>query len=261
MQLDLNLRVQYNPARIYPSTYPNANHVSEPQFSDKELEKPNPPIEPTFVQDNRWMPIGWTIWLLLLCLIPIIRIFALCGLIGLWVWAISTKPSVDPNKVAALKEEYIKAERHYVEIELPEWEKNKPYIKKEKLSHFQNNIMNYVIKQKGWSKVLKVDEKYIGPGEKEVFESLCMQGVKACPHVQIQYSYPADIVCFNLRSGKLCVVEIDGRQHWEDPNQVERDNQRMQSLAAQGIPTIRFINFFARENSNTCVGYINNLLA
>ncbi|BDA71748.1 hypothetical protein CAL7716_059140 [Calothrix sp. PCC 7716] len=258
MQVDSNLKAKYNPARIHQSQYSNANHVTQPQFSDEELGKPNPPLSPALTDDN-WMPIQGTI--ILLFLIPFIPAFALFGLIGLWVWAIFTRLSTDPNKITALKEKYNEAIKYYNEVELPNWQKNKPFILQEKLADFNDNILYYLIIQQGWYEELDVDEKYIGMGEQEVFDAICVENIKACRHVRVQDNYTADIVCFNPKSGKLCVVEIDGKQHWEDPSQVNRDNQRMQDLATKGIPTIRFINFFARENSKVCAGHVEKLLA
>ncbi len=39
--------------------------------------------------------------------------------------------------------------------------------------------------------------------------------------VQIDESYKADFVCFNNETDKLCVVEVDGQQHFNDQDQID----------------------------------------
>ena len=105
-------------------------------------------------------------------------------------------------------------------------------------------------------------QSFIGPGEDALVKALShTEGIKAFHQVQIETDYTADIVCLSLKTGKLCVVEVDGRQHWEGSKQIERDNRRMARLSAKGVPTIRFINKLAERYSYDYVRYIQELLS
>lgn len=279
MQITSGVREQYNPARIYNATTPNANHISEPSFTDQELGKPERPAEPSMRSVDTWLPIGETFCLLILTLflsgVPPLATLAFLAIPIVWVWAFMDKlPKYEREKGKAEREHQEALHSHQRELEhferavLPEWqEKVKPQILGQKKKEWMAQAIDHACRSKYWRvhSIEEVEETrsegFIGPGEDEVVEAITASKVQVRHQVRIQYSYTADIICFNAESGKLCVVEIDGSQHWKDEGQIERDNNRMEDLASKGVPTIRFVNMYARNYPNQCVKHIQNLLA
>ncbi|NEQ27282.1 MAG: DUF559 domain-containing protein, partial [Microcoleus sp. SIO2G3] len=150
---------------------------------------------------------------------------------------------------------------------LPEWQrKQRPLALKQKLYDWRQTAIDEACQRKSWrvhspAEIAAAREQgFVGTGEDELVRSLQDAGMFVRHQVAIDSTYTADLVCFNPDSGKLCVVEVDGRQHWSKLNQIERDNQRMADLACQGVPTIRFINAFARSHPRCCVALIRPLL-
>ncbi|NEQ27283.1 MAG: hypothetical protein F6K28_51400 [Microcoleus sp. SIO2G3] len=91
MQTQGDLRRTYNPARIHDAAVPNSGHVQKPMFSDEQLGKPNPPVQPTRLQIKHWLwiPLVGSALLSLLFLAATLVSLARVGLIALWVWAIA----------------------------------------------------------------------------------------------------------------------------------------------------------------------------
>jgi very-short-patch-repair endonuclease len=283
-----NLRDEYKPARIYNAVAPNANHIPQPKFSDQDLGKPEPPSTPTQQSVNKaWLPIGETVALLIalvfLQAVPLLATLASLAIPIVWLWALLKKlPEYEKEKGKADREYqealqlYQKEMDHYDVVLLPEWqEKIMPQVlaKKQQEWASQNLNIENACRLKNWHihSEREIQETryqgYIGPGEDEVVQILSDTVLQVCHQVRIEdyYTaedhYTADIVCFYPASGKLCVVEIDGSQHWTDEDQIDRDNYRMKNLARKGVPTIRFINRFAKDCPTVCVKYIRQLLS
>ncbi|MHC5853957.1 hypothetical protein, partial [Nostoc sp.] len=89
-----NLSDQYRPARIHKAVDNQTFHY--PKFSDQDLGKPSEPTELKRTELENWMPIGWTIFLCLLLLLPGLNVLGIFGLIGLWLWAYTSE---DPKYV------------------------------------------------------------------------------------------------------------------------------------------------------------------
>ena len=100
---------------------------------------------------------------------------------------------------------------------------------------------------------------YIGRGEKGVYQSLINCGLSAHHQVRTR-TYTADILCVDPISCKACIVEIDGIQHWENPENIEKDYRRMSDMAQVGVSTIRFKNSFAEKYPHRCRDEIIKLL-
>ncbi|MFB2771616.1 DUF559 domain-containing protein [Pelatocladus sp. BLCC-F211] len=268
-----NLSDEYCPARIYKSIHePTCYH---PRFTDQDLGKPSKPIEPKRTEVENWMPVGWTIFLGLFLLIPGINILAIFGLIGLWVWAYTSEYPKYVIKTQQAEKKYQedlltyrKDIDYYNNVALPEWIKAKPHILEKKTQEWLKNGAIYdVIESQGWQALSDEevqenrDNGYIGIGEDEIVKALKSTSMLVCHQVSIESFYTADIVAFNHKTGKICVVEIDGSHHWLKEEQIQKDERRMKSLANQGIPTIRFKNFFAQNNPRQCITHIQKLLA
>lgn len=261
----------YKTARIYEARSFNAGHISNPKFSDEELGKPHPPINPQPTHVELWQPISWTVVLIIIAFgLPII----LLALAGIWLWVffvdypeyIKKKQKSDSDYKRAMTEYEVNLQEYQTTI-IPKWEQQRPYILKQKQEEWRKLSIDYVCQEKTWrvcsTKEIEQTQKdgFIGPGELELFQALLNSNVLVRHQVEIQPYYTADIVCFNPDSGKLCIVEVDGSQHWLDPEQIKRDNRRMHSLALNGVPTIRFVNMFARSHPRTCVKHIEQLLS
>jgi very-short-patch-repair endonuclease len=142
----------------------------------------------------------------------------------------------------------------------------RPQVTKKLLQNWGKTTIDEICDVKGWRPHSKEEirdndeEGYIGCGEKQLVAALTIAEVPFWHQVQIEPYYTADFVCFNPHSGKICVVELDGHQHWSDPGQSSRDEKRMAGLAAKGVPTIRFINMFAKNRPQACVSHIQSLL-
>ncbi len=121
-----------------------------------------------------------------------------------------------------------------------------------------------VCRAKGWKitkqREIEKNRNFIGLGEDELYAKLSDSNIDVLRQVQIDKSYKADFVCFNNETDKLCVVEVDGQQHRNDQNQIDRDNLRMYELADLGVPTIRFLNQYAKNNPMICAKLIKDLL-
>lgn len=276
MQLQGDLRRTYNPARIYDAAVPNSGHVQQPIFNDEQLGKPNSPIQPTRLQTKHgfWVLLAGSALLFLFFLAAPLVPLACVGLIALWAWAIAIY--LPRYRVAKRKAEaeyrqqqiaYETDKAYFDRIVLPDWRrKQRPLALKQKLYDWRQTAIDEACQRKSWcvhspAEIAAVREQgFVGIGEDELVRSLQDAGVFVRHQVAIDSTYTADLVCFNPDSGKLCIVEVDGRQHWCDSNQVDRDNQRMARLAAQGVPTIRFINAFAQANPRRCVVQIRQFL-
>jgi very-short-patch-repair endonuclease len=79
--------------------------------------------------------------------------------------------------------------------------------------------------------------------------------------VKIEPYYTADILAYNPLTGYISVVEVDGRQHWENQNNINMDNQRMNSLNNKGIFVIRFVNLQVSNSSVEFANSVKNLLS
>ncbi len=121
-----------------------------------------------------------------------------------------------------------------------------------------------ICRVKGWKiskdKEIEKNRHFIGLGEDELYNKLLNSGLEVMRQVKIDKYYKADFVCFNNESSKLCVVEVDGQQHFNDRDQIDRDNLRMNQLSNIGIPTIRFLNQYAKNNPMICVKLIQDIL-
>lgn len=121
-----------------------------------------------------------------------------------------------------------------------------------------------ICRVKGWQiskdKEIEKNRHFIGLGEDELYNKLLNSDLEVMRQVKIDKYYKADFVCFNNQSKKLCVVEVDGQQHFNDQDQIDRDNLRMNQLASIGVPTIRFLNQYAKNNPMNCVKLIKDLL-
>lgn len=144
--------------------------------------------------------------------------------------------------------------------------KSAPTSAKYNASNLSNSVTS-LCERNGWEmispdKILSDERKgFIGSGEKEVFSSLVQAGLSAHHQVCIQpFRYTADIVCVNPTSQKACVVEIDGIQHWTNPENISRDKIRMRDMAQKGISTIRFKNHFAQDYPHRCRDEVIKLL-
>ncbi|MBD1882136.1 DUF559 domain-containing protein [Coleofasciculus sp. FACHB-T130] len=272
-----NLRDEYCPARIYQCTTPNQGHIQQLSFTDGYLREPSPPEKPELIKVEDWKPIWLTVALCFFLLIPRINVLAFFGLMGIWAWAFIYK---FPNYKKARKEASIKNQRRfeiykkhlndYQTVRLPKWEKDKEahLLKQKEQKQLTKVAINEVWKQKSW-RVHSQEEiqitraqGFIGPGEDQLFNALSKtSGIYPCHQVQIEPYYTADIVCLNLETGKLCVVEVDGNQHWLNDENINKDNRQMAMLADIGVPTIRFINNFAKSSPYECVPYIQELLS
>jgi len=117
---------------------------------------------------------------------------------------------------------------------------------------------------KGWkistNRDIEKNRTFIGLGEDELYAKLSDSNLDVLRQVQIDKSYKSDFVCFNNETDKLCIVEVDGQQHFKDQNQIDRDNLRMYELANLGVPTIRFLNQYAKNNPMICAKLIKDLL-
>ena len=124
--------------------------------------------------------------------------------------------------------------------------------------------MSIVCRAKGWriskGREIKINSHFIGVGEDELYDKLLNSDIEVLRQVKIDKYYKADFVCFNNESNKLCVVEVDGHQHFDDQEQIDRDNFRMSQLANLGVPTIRFLNEYAKTNPMVCTKLIADLL-
>lgn len=276
MQTQEDLRRTYNPARTCDAAVPNSGHVQQPIFSDEQLGKPNPPIQPTRLQTKHgfWTPLAGSALLSLFFFVAPLVPLACVGLVALWAWAIAIY--LPQYRVAKRKAEaeyrqqlttYETDEAYFYRVLLPEWRrKQRPLALKQKLYDWRQKAIDEACQRKSWrvhspAEVAAVREQgFVGIGEDELIRSLQDAGMFVRHQVAIDSDYTADLVCFNPDSGKLCVVEVDGRQHWRDSNQIDRDNQRMSNLAHQGVPTIRFVNAFAQARPRRCVAHIRQLL-
>lgn len=272
-----NLRDEYCPARVYQSTAPNKGHIRQLSFTDEYLSKPNIPLKPELSKVKDWKPILLSVVLGFVLLIPRINVLALFGLIGIWTWALidkfpkykkeKKKADIDYQRKLKIYQKYI---NNYQTVLLPEWEKGKrSQILNQKMQEELVKIaIDEVWRQKSW-KVHSQEEiqstrtqGYIGKGEDHLVNALLKSpGIYTYHQVEIEPYYTADIVCLNLVTGKLCVVEVDGCQHWKEIENIERDKRRMESLAAKGVPTIRFVNTFAASSPYECVKHIQKLLS
>jgi very-short-patch-repair endonuclease len=289
-----NIRSQYNPARIYHALSSNTGHIKKNAANNSFsfIDRPPSPIEPvppnrpnsTVVKD--WKPIGWTIFLVACLLVPKLNIFAAMALVGLWGWAFLKKlPKYKVEKQVAasryqnllsfykkklsehkeLLKIYEAQKKEYWSVTYPQWEKSRSAALEE-AEKIKSQLLHEALQKKGWTPIpqWEVDKNYkkgyIGKGEDDLVAALARTNIAVCHQVKIQKYYTADIVCLCPLSGKLCVVEIDGHQHWSKSDQIRRDEERMSTLAIQGVPTIRFINTFAESNPDECVKYIQFLL-
>lgn len=276
-----NLHGKYCPARIYQSTASNKGHIRQPSFSDQQLGKPPIPDKPELVQFQYWTKerSDYAVWsfilFVILLLFPLTTVFAIFGLIGFVVWALPSELSKHEKINKEANENYRKKLEQY-EIELmeynkvllPGWENNRSDILKRKIEDWKKVAIKEACRQKSWKINSKKDieesrtKGYIGKGEDHLVNALLeAHGIYTRPQVTIERYYTADIVCLNLETGKLCVVEVDGSHHWLQSEQIEKDNRRMESLAAKGVPTIRFINHVAADSPYECVKHIQTLLS
>ncbi|MFZ4556784.1 MAG: dual OB domain-containing protein [Pseudanabaena sp.] len=124
--------------------------------------------------------------------------------------------------------------------------------------------MSIICHAKGWQiskgREIKVNTHLIGAGEDELYNKFFNSDLEVLRQVKIDKYYKADFVCFNNESNKLCVVEVDGHQHFNDQEQIDKDNLRMSQLANLGVPTIRFFNEYAKTNPMVCTKLIKDLL-
>lgn len=197
------------------------------------------------------------------------------GLIVLWGWAIAVhfpRYRAAKRKLDAQYHQqriaYEKAESYYHRVLLPDWQRKQgPIALKQKQYDWRQTAIDVACQRKSWrvhspAQIVATREQgFIGMGEDDLVRALQNAEMFVRHQVAIDSTYTADLVCFNPDSGKLCVVEVDGCQHWSEPDQIDRDNQRMANLACQGVPTIRFINTFARSYPRRCVVLIRQLLA
>jgi very-short-patch-repair endonuclease len=268
-----NLSDEYCPARIYKAIHePTCYH---PRFTDQDLGKPSEPVEPKRTEAENWMPVGWTIFLCLFLLIPGLKVLAIFGLIGLWIWAYTSeypkyviKTEQTEKKYQQELLTYKKDIDYYNNFALHEWIKNKPHILEEKTQQWlKNGAIDDVIQSQGWQSLCDEevqenrDSGYIGIGEDEIVKALKSTRMLVCHQVSIESYYTADIVAFSHKTGKICVVEIDGSHHWLKEEQIQKDERRMNTLAIKGISTIRFKNVFAKNNPKQCIPHIQNLLS
>ncbi|BAU12862.1 hypothetical protein LEP3755_33950 [Leptolyngbya sp. NIES-3755] len=276
MPITRDLNTEYRPARIFNASVPNANHIPETGFSDRELGQPELPS--TIRRPIKtWMPITETLGLLFAAVIfqntPSLFDLIRLGFPIIWIWALLKKhPEYEREKVRAEQEhqEAVRAKRHYDEVTLPTWIKHtKPQALLQKRQEWALHNLNIekACRLKGW-RIHTEDEVeetrrngYIGRGEEEVVRAIKKTGLQVSHQVQIESFYTADILCFNPDSGKLCIVEIDGAHHCYEDRQIYLDNGRMESLSNRGVPTIRFINSFAQRNSTTCAEFICKFLS
>ncbi|NJL23232.1 MAG: DUF559 domain-containing protein [Leptolyngbyaceae cyanobacterium SM1_3_5] len=276
MRIQQNLRDAYTPARIHNEVVPNAGHVQQPIFTNKQFGMPRPPIQPTppHLKHWLWTPIIGSTLLSLIFFAATLAPLAWIGLIGLWTWAIAIR--FPKYRVAKRKAEteyhqqqvaYEKAESYFHRVLLPDWQrKQDPIALKQEQYDWRQTAIDEACQRKFWrvhspAEIAATREQgFIGIGEDDLVHSLQNGGVFVRHQVAIDSAYTADLVCFNPDSGKLCVVEVDGCQHWSEADQIDRDQQRMANLARQGVPTIRFINTFARSHPHRCVALIRQRL-
>jgi serine/threonine protein kinase/very-short-patch-repair endonuclease len=124
--------------------------------------------------------------------------------------------------------------------------------------------MSIICRAKGWQiskgREIKVNTHLINAGEDELYNKLLNSDLEVLRQVKIDKYYKADFVCFNNKSHKLCVVEVDGHKHFNDQEQIDRDNLIMSQLASIGVPTIRFLNEYAKINPMVCTKLIKDFL-
>ncbi|MFO0542892.1 MAG: dual OB domain-containing protein [Pseudanabaena sp.] len=124
--------------------------------------------------------------------------------------------------------------------------------------------MSIICRAKGWQiskgREIKINSHLIGVGEDELYNKILNSEIEVLRQVKIDKYYKADFICFNHESKKLCVVEVDGHQHFNDQEQIDKDNLRMSQLANLGVPTIRFFNEYAKTNPMVCTKLIIDLL-
>lgn len=269
---NLNISEECTPARIYKAI--NETNCYHPKFTDQDLGKPFEPSKPQETKIEDWKPFGWTFFLCFLLLIPGLNVLAIFGLIGLWIWAYTSEyPKYVIKTEQANKKyqqdliQYKKDKEYYDNTALPKWIKDKPKILERKTQNWlKNGAIYHVLHSQGWQSLSDEevqenrDNGYIGIGEDEIVQALQSRNILVCHQVSIEAYYTADIIAYNHITGKICIVEIDGSQHWLKEEQIQRDERRMENLATRGIPTIRFKNFFAQNNSTQCITYIQNLL-
>lgn len=279
MPIQGNIREFYRPARIYPATTLNADHVRQPVFSDEQLGMPTAPVEPTLTSIESWIwtPAIWSIFPFIFLFFASTTLFFLIDVIVLmvlWSWAIAIKlPEYREWKLqndlaySQALSTYEAETIYFHKVILPEWQRRyRPQALKQKQYECRQTALDEVCQRKCWcthseAEIVESREHgYVGLGEDRLVCSLQSAGIFVRHQIVIDWYYTADMICFNPISGKLCVIEVDGAQHWSDSAQIRRDEQRMSSLASQGIPTIRFINTFAQNKPHECVKHIRRLL-
>jgi very-short-patch-repair endonuclease len=271
------------------TNFPPAWHVELAALEAAPQPKPIPmrPAVPTPKQPQSvptWMPLVQTViifflWVALFKLVPALSPWLSgCNCIVLtslwWFRAYRTgyENFVDERKQAEQEASLLNRynQENYDKVTLPDWKMAVSNIERENLEAASrprpHRTPDYQRCLQHWKQAddnniaITRSDGYIGPGEDELFAALERSNIIVRRQVDIDGIYTADLVCFDASHRRICVVEVDGSQHWTQDKQMRRDQDRMQALAYQGVHTIRFKNTEARRNPKGCVQAVVKLI-